>query len=113
MICMSFCSKDACEIMVNNIEGIKIHAISCAVPRQKLSLVEYAPDLLTEKSARRMAKGTGFSALRVTDENTATSDLCAAAAEQIFADVDRHSIGALVFVTQTPDYVLPATSHIL
>ena len=99
--------------MVNNIEGIKIHAISCAVPRQKLSLVEYAPDLLTEKSARRMAKGTGFSALRVSDENTTTSDLCAAAAEQIFVNTDRNSIGALVFVTQTPDYVLPATSHIL
>ena len=37
----------------------------------------------------------------------------AAAAEQIFVDIDRNSIGALVFVTQTPDYVLPATSHIL
>lgn len=78
--------------MVNNIEGIKIHAISCAVPRQKLSLVEYAPDLFTEKSARRMAKGTGFSALRVSDENTTTSDLCAAAAEQIFVNTDRNSI---------------------
>ena len=99
--------------MVNNIEGIKINSISCAVPRRKLSLVEYAPDLFTEKSARRMAKGTGFSALRVSDENTTTSDLCAAAAEQIFVDIDRNSIGALVFVTQTPDYVLPATSHIL
>ena len=113
MTCMSFCGKDACWIMVNNIDGIKIHSISCAVPHHKLSLVEYAPDLFTEKSAKRMAKGTGFSALRITDDDTTTSDLCAAAAEHIFADVDRNSVGALVFVTQTPDYVLPATSHIL
>lgn len=99
--------------MVTNIDGIRIKSIACVVPKQKLSLVEYAPDLFNEKSAKRMSKWTGFSYLRIADENTTTADLCVVAAEKLFLDIDRASIGALVFVTQTPDYILPATSHVL
>ena len=99
--------------MVTNIDGMRIKSIACAVPKRKLSLMEYAPDLFNEKSAKRMAKGTGFSNLRISDENTTTADLCMVAAEKIFSDIDTKSIGALVFVTQTPDYILPATSHVL
>lgn len=99
--------------MVTNIDGIRIKSIACTVPKRKLSLMEYAPDLFNEKSAKRMAKGTGFSNLRISDENTTTADLCMVAAEKIFSDIDRKSIGALVFVSQTPDYILPATSHVL
>ena len=99
--------------MVNCLEGISIKAISCCVPHNHYSLTEYAPDLFNEKSARRMAKGTGFSALRIADENTTTADLCLKAAEKILQHDAREDIGALIFVSQTPDYVLPATSHIL
>lgn len=99
--------------MVNCVKGIDIKAISCAVPARKLSIWEYAPDLLTEKSAKRMAKGTGFSSLRISDDNTMTADLVVAAAEPLLDDIGRENIGALIFVSQTPDYVLPATSHIL
>ena len=44
-----------------------------------------------------------------------TSDLCYAAAEKLIADLqwDKSEIGALVFVSQTADYILPATSCIL
>lgn len=99
--------------LLNCVEGINIKAISCVVPRNKVTIQEYAPQLLDEKMAKRMARGTGFSALRIADENTTTADLCAKAAECIFSDYDRNGIGALVLVTQTPDYMLPATSHIL
>lgn len=99
--------------MVNCVKGINIEAISCAVPARKLSIQEYAPDLLTEKSAKRMAKGTGFSSLRISDDDTTTADLVVAAAEPLLDDFGRENIGALIFVSQTPDYVLPATSHIL
>lgn len=98
--------------MVNHL-AINIKAISCAVPKRQLTLEGYAPELFTEKSARRMARSTGFSKLRITDDNTTTADLCVAAASELFKDIDIKTIGAIVFVTQTPDYVLPATSHIL
>lgn len=99
--------------MLNTIHGVDIAAISCAVPQTCLPLAEYAPELFTEKSARRMARSTGFSKIRVAGENVTTADLCVAAAKPVLQGVDPASIGALVFVTQTPDYVLPATSHIL
>lgn len=78
--------------MVNCLEGISIKAISCCVPHNHYSLTEYAPDLFNEKSARRMAKGTGFSALRIADENTTTADLCLKAAEKILQHEAREDI---------------------
>jgi len=44
-----------------------------------------------------------------------TSDLCLRAAETLLADLrwDRSEIDALIYVTQTPDYILPATSPLL
>ena len=44
-----------------------------------------------------------------------TSDLCYKAAEQLIADLewDRSDIGAIVFVSQNPDYPRPATACIL
>ena len=69
--------------MVNCVKGINIEAISCAVPARKLSIQEYAPDLLTEKSAKRMAKGTGFSSLRISDDDTTTNSADASTARTL------------------------------
>lgn len=98
---------------MNNISEICIESISCALPKNHLNILEYAPDLLTEKTANRMAQKTGFESLRITPEYMTTSDLIVAAAEPTLSDVELGDIGAIVFVSQTPDYTLPATSHIL
>lgn len=108
---MRSCNKVA-EVM-RYVDGVAISRMACALPKQKLSLVEYAPNLFDEKSAKRMAKGTGFSMLRIAPENMTTADLCAAAAERVLDGIDRSAVGSLVFVTQTPDYTVPATSHVL
>lgn len=49
------------------------------------------------------------------DENLTTSDLCYAAAERLIEDLqwDKKEIEAIFFVSQTPDYILPATACIL
>lgn len=99
--------------MANCLEGISIESISCCVPRNQYTLTEYAPELFNEKAARRMAKATGFSSLRIADSSITTADLCTRAAEKILQEEDIKNIGALIFVSQTPDYVLPATSHII
>lgn len=98
---------------LHSVEGCSIKALGTAVPRRQVSIAEYAPQLVTEKQAKRLAKGTGFAALRVSDDNTTAADLCEAAARQILTEEAADDIGGLVFVTQTPDYVLPATSHVL
>jgi 3-oxoacyl-[acyl-carrier-protein] synthase-3 len=57
---------------------------------------------------------TGVMQRRITDTLT-TSDLCYAAAEKLIADLgwEKSEIEILVFVSQTADYILPATSCIL
>ena len=98
---------------MTTIENISIDAISCAVPKQHLSLWDYAPDLLNEQTYKHMVRTAGFKSLRIAPENVTTSDLVVAAAEPLLKDVDKNNFCAVVFVTQSPDYDVPATSHIL
>lgn len=52
---------------------------------------------------------------RFADERTCSSDLCYAAAEKLLTEmnVNRQEIELLVFISQTPDYRMPATSVLL
>lgn len=58
---------------------------------------------------------TGIERHRKSDSSICASDLCQAAAEKLLAELgwEKESIDILVFVSQTPDYILPATSPIL
>ncbi|EBK2059949.1 hypothetical protein AAL85_24445 [Salmonella enterica subsp. enterica serovar Typhi] len=58
---------------------------------------------------------TGVQTVYRVQPGQTTSDLCFAAAEKLLTDLkwDRSSIDGVVFISQTPDYVLPATSCIL
>lgn len=98
---------------MQTVEGVRIRRVACAVPSHQFTLAEYAPQLFDEKGAKRMARGTGFSKLRIAPADMTTADFCVHAAERVLDGVKREDIGALVFVTQTPDEVLPATSHLL
>lgn len=98
---------------LNVITDVFVESISGAVPKQHLSLLEFAPDLLTEKTVKRMTKGTGFESLRIAPDNVTASDLVVRAAQPILQNIDKHKIRAVVFVSQSSDYNVPATSHIL
>lgn len=101
--------------MLSEIKNIRIEAISACLPDKILSLTEYAPNLITEKEVKRFVKNTGFSTLAIADDNVTASDLCRSAAENIFgtANINKSEIDALIFVSQTSDWYLPATSHYL
>jgi 3-oxoacyl-[acyl-carrier-protein] synthase-3 len=62
--------------------------------------------------AEKISQSTGVRQRRVAPNGTCTSDLCLAAAERLLDQLgwSRDSVELLVFVSQTPDYVLPATS---
>jgi 3-oxoacyl-[acyl-carrier-protein] synthase III len=51
----------------------------------------------------------------VASQSTTAGDLCSEAAEQLFsANVSkREEIGAVIMVTQTPDYIMPATAAVI
>lgn len=68
----------------------------------------------TEYDAEAFVEKIGVKQRRITHSLT-TSDLCYSAAEKLIADLgwNKKEIEALIFVSQTPDYLLPATSCIL
>lgn len=61
------------------------------------------------------AESTGIKARRRTSGDVTASDLCLKAADKLIEDLgwERSEIEALIFVSQTPDYTIPATSCVL
>lgn len=94
--------------------GVGIKALAAAVPRtviENLKYTEYFP----EDQVKEVVEKVGIYERRFADDNTCSSDLCFAAAEKLIADndIDRNEIDLLVFISQTPDFRMPATSVLL
>lgn len=94
--------------------GVGITALSAAVPRRVIKNYEYT-EYFPADQVKEVVDKVGIYERRFADENTCSSDLCFAAAEKLFADTGtlREEIDLLVFISQTPDYRMPATSVIL
>lgn len=98
-----------------SVPNVKLETLSAIIAGNCVPIEERLKGIVSAKKITRLKQSIGFEAFSVADENTCTSDFCVVAAEKIFESVNisRQEIGALIFVTQTPDYVLPATSYIL
>lgn len=94
-------------------KNVRIAGISAGVPSNILHNIGDAVQS-TDYDAEAFVKTTGIVQRRISDKYT-TSDLCFDAAEKLIADLgwDKSEIEGLIFVSQTPDYILPATSCIL
>ena len=97
-------------------KNVRIAGISAGVPQFVASNLHPLNDdgISSEYSPEAFVETTGVLERRLSDSLT-TSDLCYAAAERLIADLgwERNEIEALVFVSQTADYILPATACIL
>lgn len=95
-------------------QNVGITAMSAAVPRTVIDNYKYT-QYFPEDQVREVVDKVGIYERRFADEKTCSSDLCYAAAEQLFLDnnVNRSEIDLLIFISQTPDYRMPATSVIL
>ena len=98
------------------VKNVRIAGISAGVPKRIVSVLDADNrDMLSEgTSAEDFVEATGVKERRLSQKFT-TSDLCCAAAEQLIADLnwDKNEIDAILFVSQTADYILPATSCII
>ena len=97
-----------------NYYNIGITALSAAVPKRVVKNREYT-DFFKKEEAVSIVEKTGIEERRFADAETCSSDLCFAAAEKLIADnnINKEEIDLLVFISQTPDYRMPATSCIL
>lgn len=91
-------------------KNVRIAGMSAGVPKHT---VDNLNAHFADYSAEDFVKTTSVRRRRVGDYTT--SDLCLPAAEQLIADLgwEKSEIGALVFVSQTADYFLPATACVL
>lgn len=95
-------------------KGVGLTAMAATVPRTVINNYEYTAHFPKEE-VKEVVDKIGVFERRFADANTCSSDLCFAAAEKLIADnlIDRAEIDLLVFISQTPDYRMPATSVIL
>ncbi|MCH8567405.1 MAG: ketoacyl-ACP synthase III [Balneolales bacterium] len=95
-------------------EGIGLKALAAAVPANTINNLEYTQHFEADDVAQIVEK-TGILQRRFAPEGMTSGDLCYAAAKRLIEEnnVKPEDIDAIIFVSQTPDYRMPATSVIL
>lgn len=96
-------------------KNVGITAMAACVPRNVIDNYHYDLDIWPEDEVKKVVDKVGVAERRFVDDKTCASDLCYAAAEKLIADnnIDKSEINLLVFLSQTPDYRMPATSILL
>ena len=94
--------------------GVGIKALSACVPPE----IVYNKDLgylIPEEEIEKTINNIGIEQRRIAAPDVMASDLCYKAAVQLMTDNDiaPESIDVLLFMSQTPDYRIPATSCLL
>ena len=94
---------------------INLEGVAAVISNKIVPVEEYCAGLASPKKLRKIIAGTGFESLSIAENDVCCSDMCFQAAEHLFNEggFDRESIGALIFVSQSPDYSGPATAYIL
>lgn len=95
-------------------KDIKISGLATAVST-KWTPVEEFIDEPDEKNVAKFKKNTGVEGRYDAGQKQCTSDFCYVAAKAVMKhkNVNPDDIGLLVIVTQTPDYIIPATACVL
>ncbi len=96
-----------------SIPNIKIAGIASAIPKEVYNNFDY--ELLGDKEKQAFVKMTGVEKRRVAPKGTTTSDLCETAAKKLMDKLkwNASQVDMLVFISQSRDYIIPATAGIL
>lgn len=91
--------------------SIGVTAMAGAVPSHVIENLKYT-DYFPKDQVKEVIDKVGIYERRFADKSTCSSDLCFSAAQKLFYDnnINRDEIDLLVFISQTPDYRMPATS---
>ena len=95
------------------IDNVRIKGLSTCVPKRIEENVDFP--VFNEDSYKNFVSTTGIERRRICEKNICASDLCIAAAERLISDLQwiKEDISFLIFVTQMPDYIIPATSPLI
>lgn len=96
------------------IRDVGIRGIACAVPDNRVP-IDACCDRFEKEHVDKFVKMTGIRSRHLMVGGQCVSDLCCVAAQRLLEhlDWDPQSVGALLFISSTPDYRLPATACVL
>jgi len=96
-------------------ENVRVSGFTLTVPQKLVNIDDEIGFYADVKQLMRNKKILGLGTRRIVEDGMTASDLCMAAAEDLFnaLNVQRSEIGALIYATTSPDYQYPATSCIL
>lgn len=96
------------------IENVRIAGVSACVPG-KIESNRDSPVFLSGEDSEKFILTTGIKERRIASSGICSSDLCYHAAVKLIEEVgwNKSEIDCLIFISQTPDYIVPATSCIL
>ncbi|MDE6076996.1 MAG: ketoacyl-ACP synthase III [Muribaculaceae bacterium] len=94
--------------------GVGVTALAASVPHTVIDNYKYT-EYFPADQVKEVVDKVGIYQRRFADSATCSSDLCFAAAEKLIEDngIDRSEIDLLIFISQTPDFRMPATSVLL
>ena len=95
------------------LNNVRIAGLTTCAPSRVVSNLDCAPEKLQERE--RLVRNIGIQTRRVCEEGIVFSDLALVAAEKLIEGLrwQKSDIEALIVVTQSPDYPIPATAIIL
>ncbi|MBR6292513.1 MAG: ketoacyl-ACP synthase III [Bacteroidales bacterium] len=93
------------------IDNVQIKAVNAWLPEEVLEMTQLSSQY-GEAEVASIMKTTGVERVRIAPKDMTSSDMCLKSAEQLFEQegIDKAEIDGLVFVSQTTDWLLPATS---
>ena len=91
--------------------GIAISGIAVSVPKNAVHNMDFI-SLMPEQALKKNIKATGIVSRRIANPGDCSSDFCYQAAIRLIdaMHIDKASFDLVIFVSQTPDYRLPATA---
>lgn len=99
---------------LSTLHNVRFAGMATCVPKRVVDNIEDAPPKMRSER-ERLVRNIGIQQRRLCPEWQCFSDLAFDATEKLLAELEwsRDEIDALIVVTQSPDYIIPATSIIL
>ena len=98
---------------LSSIQNVRYRGVVSCVPKSIISNLDCPPEKRSERE--RLVRNIGIEQRRICYPWQYFSDLAVAAAEKLLGELKwaREEVDALIVVTQSPDYLIPATAIII
>lgn len=96
-----------------SVDKVSIAGLAAAVPKNTEHNKDYPYH--TDLEHKQFLKTTGIESRRIVNDHTTAADLCYRATEDLLDKLnwEKESINILIFISQTPDYLIPGTAPYL